>query len=163
MTIRNAIFRDLKRIVKIHNQAIEKRCYTGIFTPHKYEDRIKWFKFHETGKYPLLVAETGNEIAGWISAEPYREGREAFFKTCEVSYWVDEKFRNQGIGNALLHELIIKTREQGFKTIMALTFHTNEVSNNMLKKHGFQEWGRFPDLGEINGQPLDHMFFGLKL
>ena len=163
MNIRPAILKDLYRIVEIHNQAIEKRKYTGILTPFEYEDRMKWFLFHENSHYPLLVAEIDKKVVGWISAEPYRGGREAFHRTAEISYWVDELYRNQGIGEALLKELILHTRKVGFKTLMAITFHTNEVSNHMLVKNNFKEWARFPELGDIDGIALDHMFFGLIL
>ena len=37
----------------------------------------------------------------------------------------------------------------GIHTLMAYVFELNEVSQNLMKKHGFAEWGRFLNIANM--------------
>jgi len=97
-----------------------------------------------------------------MSISPYRKGRGAFRFTAEVSYFVDEEFRKQGVGSLLLDSAIAKSKKLGFKTLIAILFETNLASIRLLKRFGFEQWGFMPEIGEIDGEKLNHVYYGLR-
>ncbi len=75
MNIRTASFEDLETIVEIYNQSIAAGQKTADIMPVTTKDRGKWFEDHTPDKYPILVAEDGNVIVGYLTISAYRPGR----------------------------------------------------------------------------------------
>ena len=163
LIIREAEIEDLGTIVFIHNNAIKERQFTAMLTPFDIQQRVDWFHQHGSTTFPLLVAALEGKVVGWMSSEPYRQGREALRNTCEISYFVDAKYRKRGIGKTLLMEMTKNVKLLGFTTMIAVTFHNNEGSNNLLRTFGFELWGNLPKVVEIDGITRDHLYFGLHL
>jgi len=65
MNIRLAKLNDLQQIVEIYNQAIKAGQKTADTSPVTCENRTKWFNDHTANKYPILVAESKNNISGY--------------------------------------------------------------------------------------------------
>ena len=161
--IRDALEKDLKDIVEIYNQAINNRsslAYTDIFS---VEDRKEWFIDHSKDKYPILIAEQDNTVLGWISISPYRKGRQALYKTVEVSYFIHNDFKRMGIGSKLLSEMLKKIKELGYKTVIAIVFDKNIGSMKLLEKNNFKKWGFLPDVAEIDKNKFSHVYYGRKI
>jgi phosphinothricin acetyltransferase len=97
INIRHALEKDLTEIVEIFNQAITTRTSTGYLDKFTVEERKEWFSEHTKEKYPILVAEQNNTIAGWISIDPYRKGRKAFEKTVEVSFFIHNDYKRKDL------------------------------------------------------------------
>src|ERR1044072_2519170 len=99
--IRIAQQADLAAIVAIHNQAIALP-YTNAYTqPFDTSDRVKWFEEHK-GNCPIYVATVNKEVGEWLSVWPYRSGRADLINTKEVSYYVHNSYKGQGIASRLL-------------------------------------------------------------
>lgn len=162
LTIRAAIEKDLAEIVEITNQAIRAKR-VGFTKEMTVPERTAWFHDHGPEKYPILVADGNGAVIGWASISPYRQGREAFNKTAEISCFVHDRHQRQGVGTALLAEMISVSQRTGKSTIVAIIFHTNSGSARLLEKNGFELWGRMPKVGEIAGVLLDHLFYGKKV
>jgi phosphinothricin acetyltransferase len=163
MTIREAGEPDLKGIVEIFNQAIRTRTSVGYTSEVTVEERKDWFLEHSRDRYPIYVAEQNHEIVAWMSINPYRKGRAAFQKTGEADCFVREGWRGKGIGNELVPYLLREAKKLGFRTLIAIVLENNSVSRRLLEKHGFQQWGFLPGIGEIDGKFVSHVYYGKKI
>ena len=90
MNLRDADEADLPVIVEIYNSTVPSRMVTADTEPVSVESRVSWFREHDPERYPMWVAESGGEIAGWLSFEPFRK-RPAYHATAEVSVYVAAK------------------------------------------------------------------------
>jgi L-amino acid N-acyltransferase YncA len=155
--------KDLEEIVAINNQAIKTKRLVAYTDEFKIEDRREWFHEHTKDKYPILVAENNNTILGWTSISPYRTGRKALSKTVEVSYFIHNEYQRKGIGSKLLAELLKTAKNLGYETIIAIIFDKNIGSEKLLEKFKFEKWGVLPDVAEVGGQKMSHVYYGIKL
>ncbi|MCB1325381.1 MAG: N-acetyltransferase [Spirochaetales bacterium] len=161
--IEDATAEDLEAIVVIYNQAIASRVATGDTEIVLAADRCAWFESHLTSAYPLLVARLDRQVVGYAYLSPYRPGRPALEKTVEVSYYVHADFHRLGIASALLHALLERCRDLRYETAFAIVFDCNSASIALLKKAGFELWGRLPGVVHMDGATYDHLYYGRKI
>lgn len=162
MNIRIANKEDLHRMTDIYNQAILTRTNTADMDTFTSEARIPWFESHQNHDYPLYVVEEDSVIGyGYLSA--YRPGRRAMDSTVEVSYYFDQSHLRKGLGSKMLSFLIDEAKRLEYKTMVAILLEANVASIGLLKKFGFQEWGRLPDIAEFEEHTCSHLYYGLKL
>ncbi len=162
ITIRYARENDLDAIVEIMNQAIRTHSI-GILSEVTVEERREWFHEHAPDEYPIAVAEHDKTVIGWASISPYRKGREALHATVEVSYFIHADYQRQGVGSALLVEMIRISKMLKKSVLLAIVLHTNSGSSHLLEKHDFMRWGVMPEVAEINGRKINHVYYGRKL
>ena len=144
MNIRTATFEDLEAIVEIYNQAIAAGQKTADITPVTTEDRRMWFEDHTPDKYPILVAEDGNVIIGYLTISPYRPGRMALRYTAEVSYFVHFGHHRQWVASNLLRHAIDMCHSLQIKNLYAILIDSDEGSIRLLEKYGFEKWEHMP-------------------
>jgi len=161
--IREATEPDLKVIVEIFNQAIRTMTSVGYTSEVTVDERKGWFLEHGRNRYPIYVAEHNHEIVAWMSINPYRKGRAAFQTTGEADCFVREGWKGKGIGNELVPYLLRQAKTLGFRTLIAIVLEHNIPSRKLLEKHGFQQWGLLPGIGEIDGKIVGHVYYGKKL
>lgn len=97
-----------------------------------------------------LVARNRGQVVGWAALSPV-SGRCIYAGVAEVSVYVAEKARGQGIGTALLQALIIDSEEAGIWTLEAGIFPENRASLALHKACGFRQVGYRERLGQLNG------------
>ena len=97
-----------------------------------------------------LVARKRGQVVGWAALSPV-SGRCVYAGVAEVSVYVTEKARGQGIGTALLQALIIDSEEAGIWTLEAGIFPENRASLALHKACGFRQVGYRERLGQLNG------------
>ena len=163
MKIRLATEEDLETINHIYNQVIPYEMSTADMVPYTMDERVDWFRRYDRSKYPVFVADTGEDVVGYFSFSPYRPRRLAMRYTSEISYFIDEKYRQKGIGSVLMEYAIRKAPEYNIKTLIAILLAHIEASIRLLEKFGFVEWGRMPGVADFNGEERDHLYYGLKL
>ncbi len=83
-----------------------------------------------------LVARSGSETQGWAALSPYSR-RRVYAGVAEVSVYVAEAARGQGVGAALLSALIAESSKQGIWTLQAGIFPENTASIRLHKRFGF--------------------------
>ena len=115
------------------------------------------------GKYAVLVALENNVVVGYASISPYREGRDAFTNTAELSYYVDFNHHKKGIGTQLIEESLEHAANNGIKVLVSILLSVNTASIKLLEKHGFYLWGTMPNTAEIDGQKMNHLYFGREI
>jgi phosphinothricin acetyltransferase len=163
MKLRIASPEDLKAMVDIYNQAISAGQKTADITPVTSADRKQWFDEHTPDKYPILVAEKGESIVGYLTISAYRPGRAALRHTAEVSYFIHFEHHRQGIASRLLQHAIDMCPSLQIKTLFAILIDSNTASIRQLEKHGFVKWGHMPRVAEFDGVEVGHLYYGLRV
>lgn len=97
-----------------------------------------------------LVARRGNDVLGWAALSPV-SGRCVYGGVAEVSIYIADGHRGQGIGRRLLEALIGASEEAGLWTLQATMFPENESSRALHRACGFREVGRRERIGQLGG------------
>jgi phosphinothricin acetyltransferase len=164
IVIRKAVESDLPAVVEILNHGIKTRHSVGYLADQTVAGTKDWFAEHiHSEKYPILVAEEENQLTGWISLSPYRKGREAFNHTGEVSAYIHHDHQRMGLCQQLLDAMMLFASGMGFKIIFAIVFDRNNPSIKLLEKNNFERWAFLPEVAEIDGILLNHIYFGKKI
>lgn len=163
MIIRDAKIEDLDSIVNIYNQAIETHFSTADTTKKSINDRFEWFHKHKSYKYPIYVYEKDDKVVGWISVSSYRAGRKALRFTAEISYYIDEEYRRQGIAGELIKYAVEKCIDLNYKTLFAIIIDKNVASIELIEKCGFEKWGHLPNIADFDGVECGHLYYGLRI
>ncbi len=96
---------------------------------------------------PQLVADVNGQMAGYALLSAV-SGRCVYGGVAEVSIYIGTDFRGQGIGRALLAELIRKSEEKGLWTLQAGIFPENRASVALHLACGFREVGYRERIGQ---------------
>jgi len=163
INIRIAAGTDISAITEIYNQAIALSYATADLSPVSIQSRQEWLATHSPDKYPVFVAEKSGEVAGYCSISPYRLGREALRYTREISYYVHQDYRAQGVGSALVKHAIEQAPALGIKTLFAIMLDKNSNSLALLQKFRFEQWGHMPNVADFDSEEVGHYYYGLRL
>ena len=160
--IRDARMEDLSAIVEIYNATIPGRMVTADTKPVSVQSREKWFEEHSPGFRPLWAMEYEHEICGWLSFQSFY-GRPAYNSTVEISIYIAERFRRQGLSHLFLQKAIEACPQLGIKTLLGFIFGHNEPSLRLFRKSGFRRWGRLPQVAELDGIERDLIIVGKRV
>jgi phosphinothricin acetyltransferase len=160
--MRRAQQHDLAAIVAIYNATVHSRMVTADTEPVSVASRQAWFDNH-TDTRPVLVEERDGEIAGWLSFEPFYGGRPAYHRTAELSIYIHERYRGQGVGAHMLRDAIDVAPQLGVANLLATIFSPNTASLRLFEKFGFARWGELPDVAEMDGTRYSVAIYGLPL
>lgn len=152
MKIRIATPEDAKELLAIYRPYIEKTAITFEYevpSEEEFAERIR----HTLQKYPYLVAESDQEIVGYAYAGAFKE-RAAYDWSVELSIYVDEQKKQQGIGKCLYKELEKILRMQGILNANAcIAWPTGDdpyLTKDSVRFHeklGYQMVGTFHQCG----------------
>ena len=159
MKIRDAVESDLPAIIKIYNAAVATRVATAQLEQVTLEDRHGWLKEHSADRHPFWVLEIDRQIAGWLTLKPFLP-RCAYRGTAEVSVYVDEKFRQRGVGRTLLGEAIARASSLKINAMVGLIFAHNEPSLKLFERLGFEKWGLLPRVARLDDIERDLTIMG---
>src|SRR5437667_3371381 len=157
--IRDAVEADLPAIIEIYNAAIATRIATAQLEPVTISERRDWLSEHSPDRYPFWVAETEGRVIGWLSFKAFLP-RCAYRGTAEISVYVDEKFRRRGVGQRLLEEAIARAPSLEITALVGLIFGHNEPSLKLFQRFGFERWGFFPAVAQLDGVKRDLVVMG---
>ena len=151
--IRKAIYTDVPAITGIYNEAILTTTATFDKEPKTTTSQRKWFKAHGP-KNPIVVAVADGKVVGWASLSAYSD-RCAYAETAEISVYVKESFRNQGLGKKLMQTVLDAGKKVGLHTVISRIAGGNNVSINLHHELGFTDIGVMKEVGSKFGQLLD--------
>jgi L-amino acid N-acyltransferase YncA len=145
-------------------QAVRAIYLEGIATGNAtFEtDAPDWEKW-DRGHLPdcRLVARKGGRpfgrVVGWAALSPV-SGRCVYAGVAEVSVYIAEAARGQGVGKALLQALVEDSESHGIWTLQAGIFPENTASLALHKSCGFREVGRRERIGQMDGVWRDVIF-----
>lgn len=162
LTFAEAKLSDLVRIVEIYNSTIPGRMVTADLEPITVESRLAWFDEHTPGHRPLWVLKEEQNIIAWLSFQSFHS-RPAYNATAEISIYIDAGYRGQGIGSLLMRKALAECPRLGIRNVVGLVFGHNAPSLALLKKFGFEEWGRLPRVAVLDGVERDLVMIGVNL
>ncbi len=161
--IRASAVRDIPAITAIYKHHV--LVGTGTFEiepPDGLEIARRWQDLVQRG-FPWLVAEADGAVVGYAYAGPFR-AREAYRFTLEDSVYIHPSSMGQGIGGALLKELIAVCRCGGFRQIIAVIGDSaNQGSIRVHKACGFHHTGVMTNVGLKFDRWLDVVIMQLEL
>lgn len=138
---------DWAQVSKIYLDGINTEVATFQKDIPSWED---WDQGHS--KDCRLVARMGDTVVGWVALSPV-SGRCVYAGVAEVSIYVNNQYKGQGIGTTLLNEVIKQSEEAGYWTIQAGIIKENIPSRELHKKCGFREIGYRERIGQMfNGK-----------
>lgn len=162
MLIENATLADLPAIVEIYNSTIPGRMVTADLEPVTVEARRPWFERHNPASRPFWVVRDAAGVCGWLSFEDFHP-RAAYRRTAELSIYVRPDARGQGVGRFLLASAIERAPALGLRNLVGLIFSHNAPSLALFARHGFQVWGQFPNVAELDGLERSLTIVGKRL
>lgn len=136
---------DYPQVQSIYLQGID----TGMTTfETQVPDRETFFtKFPEPGRW---VAVLGNEVVGW-AAWTAVSVRHCYRGVAEVTVYVENDHKGKSIGSRLLQELILRSEEQGYWSLLAVIHEENKTSINLHASCGFRTIGYRERIAQVNG------------
>jgi L-amino acid N-acyltransferase YncA len=140
---------DWKAVRRIYTQGIAMGLATFETTAPEWSD---WDSTHLPA--PRLVAVSRGWVVGWAALSPV-SARPAYRGVAEVSVYVAEDQRGQGVGSALLRRLIEESEAAGIWMLQAAVFPENVDSVRLHVQAGFREVGTRERLGQLNGEWRD--------
>ncbi|MFM2483712.1 GNAT family N-acetyltransferase [Celerinatantimonas yamalensis] len=124
-------------------------------TSHK-----RWQKSIVSGS--CIVAECSSNIIGW-AAFRLMSSRPIYRGVVEVELYVDENYRRQGVGSALLAQLVTNAKSAGYWTLQSLIFASNEAALLLHHQAGFTAFGTRTSLGKMHNRWLDVVLMECQL
>jgi len=109
-----------------------------------------WERWDATHAALRLVAEDRGAVVGWAALSSYSD-RRCYRGVAEESVYVGAAARGNGVGRALLAELIAQAEAAGYWTLLAGVFPENERSLALHQALGFRVLGVHDKLGERDG------------
>ena len=103
-----------------------------------------------------LVAEGDGEVIGWVALSAVSR-RDCYAGVTEGSVYVAESCRGQGLGKALLTELVNRADAAGIWTIQTSIFPENVASIELHKRCGFRIVGTRERIAQLDGAWRDTM------
>jgi L-amino acid N-acyltransferase YncA len=155
--IDNATRQDLAEILAIYNEVI--RNSTAVysdeeFTPARGET---WFDGKRGQGFPLIVARDASGITGFGTFGEFRAAP-CYRHSVEHSVHVRSDCRGQGIGRALVVELLARAAAISKHVVIAGIDADNAVSIGLHHSLGFTRVGHFHEVGFKFGRWLDLVF-----
>jgi L-amino acid N-acyltransferase YncA len=163
VTFRDATIEDLGRIVEIYNSTVASRMVTADTQNVTTESRVKWFNDHNAERPLWVIQKTGDtNTIGWVSFQSFY-GRPAYRHTVEISIYLDERVRGQGLGKVILEQSISRAQSADIKTLLGFIFGHNEPSLRLFRSFGFQDWALLPRIAELDGVERDLCILGKRI
>ncbi len=163
---------DAEAIRAIYNREVVSGTNTFDLVARSLEDQRSWIERHR-GAHPAIVAvgpgeppprsapggapgRTGppEDVMGFAVVSAFRD-RAAYATTVEDSVYVHGDHRGQGVGRALLDELLRLTAAHGFHAVIARISSENEASLRLHRACGFELVGTEREVGRKHGRWLD--------
>lgn len=142
------------RVAEIYQQGIDSQNCT-------FETSPPTWKVFEDNHLPfcrLVVLDTDNEVMGWAALSP-TSSRYCFRGVAEVSIYLDQQIRGQGIGEMLLNYLVIESEKNGIWSLISGIFPENIASIKLHEKCGFKQMAYRVKMGQSsNGTFRDVLF-----
>ncbi len=148
---------ELRPMIPADAPAILAIYGEGIATGHAtFESAAPDWAHFDAGKLtaPRLVSlDDDGALTGWAALSP-ASSRCVYGGVGEVSVYVADAARGQGIGRALLTGLIKASEAEGFWTLTAGVFAENTASIRLHEQCGFERLGVRRGLGKMSHGPM---------
>jgi len=153
--IRPAERRDLARLTEIYNYYVVNTPVTFDVEPYTVERREAWFaQFGATGRYRLLVAESGGRVVGYAGTTRFRP-KAAYETTVETTIYSAPDSVGEGVGRQLYAALFKALRGEDIHRFVAGYALPNPATAAIHERFGFKVVGVFSENGRKFGKYWD--------
>jgi L-amino acid N-acyltransferase YncA len=162
-SIRDAAAADLPAITDIYRDCVlHGTASYEISPPDLAEMTGRQAGIVEKG-YPYIVAEARDgTLLGYAYASAFRT-RPAYRWLVEDSIYLAPEARGQGVGKALLKELLTRCEALGFRQMVAVIGGASEASVALHRGLGFELTGTLRGTGFKHGKWLDTVLMQMAL
>jgi phosphinothricin acetyltransferase len=162
--IRDAIEGDLPAITALYGREVLGGTATFELEPPSLSEMTARHAAVLDKGLPWLVAEVDGAFAGYAYASPFRP-RPAYRYGVEVSIYVEEAARGQGVARTLLSALIERVQGLGLRHLIAAISDsaTSQASIALHERMGFVHAGRYAQVGWKHARWLDVTLMQLDL
>lgn len=149
-----------EKVMKIYNYYIQNSfaAYLENVLPVPFFQRF----LELTKGYPAYAVLSDTDVVGFCFIRAYNP-MPAFNQTAEITYFIDSEYVGKGIGATALKRLENDAARMGISTLLASITSLNEQSLAFHKKHGFVEYGLFPEIGRKFNQSFGIVWMGKRL
>ena len=112
------------------------------------------------GLYDCWLLWHGRDVVGSANLQNIVRGA---MQGADVGYWVDHAHLRRGLGVAVLEFLVERARELDLHRLGGSTNVTNFASQEVLRRCGFEEYGRIPAFLYLDGAWRDSILFNMVL
>ncbi len=162
MELRDAETEDLPAILAIYNEVILNSTAVYAEEPVDLANRRAWFEARRQAGFPVLVAADKGEVLGFGSFGDWRPWP-CYSATVEHSVHVRADRRGQGIGRAIVAELVARARVSGKHVILGGVDADNAASIGLHRSLGFEQAARHREVGRKFGRWLDLVIMERRL
>ncbi len=162
MRIVDARAEHLPGLLEIYNDVVSNSTAIYSDQPSTLAEREAWWQARVALGYPVLIACDDSGVLGFGSFGDFRSWPGYRF-TAEHSVHVRGDRRGQGVGRALLVELVERARQLGKHVLIAGVDAQNEASIRFHERLGFEKAGELREVGVKFGRWLDLVFLQLRL
>ncbi len=149
----------LRPLIKADYEAVKRIYEEGIRTQLATFEMMApdWEAWNEKNlPFCRFVAVLNDQIEGWVALSPVSK-REVYRGVAEVSIYISEEYRGQGIGNRLMKLLIEQSKKEVIWTLQSNIFSENEASLKLHLQNGFRIVGIRERIGQLNGVWKDNI------
>ena len=145
MEVRDLRSDDWPEVARIYEEGIQ----TGNAT---FETEVPAWEAWDAAHQPehRFVAERDGRVLGWIALLPVSP-RACYAGVAEISAYVGEDARGQGVGRELLARAIESSERDGIWTLQTGVFPENPASLGLLQSFGFRVLGTQERIGRLHG------------
>ena len=141
---------DWPRVRTIYEEGLATGAATFETEAPEWED---WDTSH-LAHSRLVLRNDAERMLGWAALSGVSD-RCAYGGVAEVSVYVGERARGEGVGRTLLEALIESSEVQGIWTLQAGIFADNKSSRSLFEHCGFRLVGVRERLGRLNDVWVD--------
>ena len=144
--IRLAEQKDAHAILAIYNDAILHTTSVYKYEEETLGDRQQWLLDKQAQGLPVFVLEEDGAVIGFATYGPFRV-YPAYKFTIENSIYVHPEHSGKGVASRLMKQLIVQSKEAGYKTMIACIDADNAASIKLHEKFGFTHSGTLSNVG----------------
>ena len=138
---------DLPRIKQIYDHYVLNTHATFDIEPPELTDWQDWFYDGVAGGEQLFfVAERAGEVVGYVKTDPFRH-KAAYDTSRYTTIYIDKAATGQGIGSILYRRLFEELDHLDLHRVYAAIALPNDASVALHQKFGYEEVGRFREVG----------------
>jgi len=150
---------DAEATRAIYNPEVRESTVTFDLRPRTLEEQLAWLDAHSGGHLAIVAVDeptdgAGPEVVGFGSLSPYRS-RPAYSTTVEDSVYVRRDRQGEGVGRAILAELVHRATAHGFHAMIARVVGDHEASIALHRACGFEIIGTEREVGRKFNRWLD--------
>ncbi len=150
-------------ILDILNEAIKNSTALYDYEPRSIKSMAAWFQTKAAGNFPVIGAvNDAGQLLGFASYGTFRAWP-AYKYSIEHCVYVHPDYRRQGVGRALMQQLIAAASAQQYHVVIGGIDLTNQGSIALHTKLGFTHAGTIQQAGFKFGRWLDLGFYQLVL